>query len=106
MVGYRCGALFVSIGLGLVIVYVAKTPLWQRQLGKGDPRITFLIGIALTLPGASYLAALSSISKEHLSRFDTFLVVVSDHIVHVDSPPWLTTGGSRSRSRTAATWVD
>src|SRR5437763_1387590 len=42
-------------------------PRWQRELRKGSPRITFIIGILLTLPGASYLAGLSRIHKLQLS---------------------------------------
>ena len=30
-------------------------PRWQRAIGKGDARITFVVGALLTLPGASYL---------------------------------------------------
>ena len=30
-------------------------PRWQRALGKGSARVTFVVGAMLTLPGASYL---------------------------------------------------
>ena len=30
-------------------------PRWQRELSKGSARTTFLVGMLLTLPGASYL---------------------------------------------------
>src|SRR5205823_5639328 len=30
------------------------TPRWQQALAKGSPRVTFLVGNVLTLPGASY----------------------------------------------------
>ncbi|MFX6040859.1 hypothetical protein ABTE96_23070, partial [Acinetobacter baumannii] len=33
-------------------------PRWQRELSKGSPRTTFIVGALLTLPGASYLAGL------------------------------------------------
>jgi hypothetical protein len=33
-----------------------EPPRWQRELSKGSARVTFLVGAALTLPGASYLA--------------------------------------------------
>ena len=39
-------------------------PRWQQALSKGSPRITFVIGALLTLPGASYLAGLSRIHKQ------------------------------------------
>jgi hypothetical protein len=59
----------------------AKTPLWQRQLGKADPRITFVIGMVLTLPGASYLAALNSIVKLQHSGFVNVLLVVMVNVI-------------------------
>jgi hypothetical protein len=58
-----------------------KVPLWQRQLGKGNPKITFLIGIVLTLPGASYLAALDSIAKLHYSDLATVLLVLMVNVI-------------------------
>jgi hypothetical protein len=36
-------------------------PRWQRELSKGSARTTFLVGMLLTLPGASYLAGLDDI---------------------------------------------
>jgi hypothetical protein len=42
-------------------------PLWQRQLQKGSPRMSFVIGALLTLPGASYLASLTEIHKLNTS---------------------------------------
>jgi uncharacterized protein YjeT (DUF2065 family) len=35
----------------------------ERMLGRGSPRVTFAVGAALTLPGASYLVALDRIAK-------------------------------------------
>jgi hypothetical protein len=29
-----------------------------RMLGKGDPKVTFLVGAVLSFPGASFLAAM------------------------------------------------
>lgn len=40
-----------------------KTPRWQQWLGRGNPRITFAVGVVLTLPGASYLAALTALAR-------------------------------------------
>jgi Sap, sulfolipid-1-addressing protein len=34
-----------------------------RMLGKGDPKVTFLVGAVLSLPGASFLAAMEHIHK-------------------------------------------
>jgi hypothetical protein len=42
-------------------------PRWQRALSSGSARVGFVVGLMLTLPGASYLAALSRIGQEDLS---------------------------------------
>jgi hypothetical protein len=58
-----------------------EPPRWQRELSKGSPRTTFLVGAALTLPGASYLAGLSSIHKLHYSTAETVLLVIGFNLV-------------------------
>lgn len=59
----------------------AEPSRWQRELSKGSPRITFLVGAALTLPGASYLAGLASIHKLHYSTTETVLLVIGFNLV-------------------------
>jgi hypothetical protein len=56
-------------------------PRWQRELSKGSPRVTFLIGMLLTLPGASYLAGLDEIHRQNFSTAVTVLVVLGFNIV-------------------------
>ena len=56
-------------------------PRWQRELSKGSPRTTFLIGMLLTLPGASYLAGLDEIHKLDYSTTVTVLIVVGFNLV-------------------------
>jgi hypothetical protein len=56
-------------------------PRWQRELSKGSPRVTFVIGAALTLPGASYLAGLLNVHKLGYSTAGTVLVVIGFNIV-------------------------
>ncbi len=56
-------------------------PRWQREMSKGSPRITFVVGALLTLPGASYLAGLSRIHKLHYSTTATVLSVVGFNLV-------------------------
>jgi hypothetical protein len=56
-------------------------PRWQRELSKGSARTTFVVGALLTLPGASYLAGLDQIHKQHLSTAVTVLVVVGFNVV-------------------------
>jgi Sap, sulfolipid-1-addressing protein len=58
-----------------------EPPRWQRELSKGSPRVTFVVGAALTLPGASYLAGLASIHKLHDSTVETVLLVIGFNIV-------------------------
>jgi hypothetical protein len=43
-------------------------PRWKRTLSKGSARDTFLVGVVLSLPGASYIAGMDELSKQHISR--------------------------------------
>jgi Sap, sulfolipid-1-addressing protein len=56
-------------------------PRWQRALGRGSARTTFVVGALLTLPGASYLAGLSRIDKLNYSTAETVLLVVGFNLV-------------------------
>lgn len=56
-------------------------PRWQRELSKGSPRMTFVIGALLTLPGASYLAGLDEIHKLKYSTTVTVLLVIGFNLV-------------------------
>ncbi|HZE05336.1 MAG TPA: GAP family protein [Solirubrobacteraceae bacterium] len=56
-------------------------PRWQRELSKGSPRVTFVIGALLTLPGASYLAGLDEIHKLKYSTTATVLLVIGFNLV-------------------------
>jgi hypothetical protein len=48
----------------------------ERVLGKGSARITFLVGMVLTLPGVAYLAALHELDKLNYSAPVTILVIL------------------------------
>jgi len=50
---------------------------------KGDPKITFVIGLLLSFPGASYLVALDTLGKLHYSTFATALVVIGFCLVEL-----------------------
>ena len=54
-----------------------KTPRWQRSLSKGSARDTFVVGLLLSFPGASYLGALTGIAKEDLSNIGIVLTVIA-----------------------------
>jgi hypothetical protein len=56
-------------------------PRWQRELSKGSARTTFVVGILLTLPGASYLAGLREIHQQHLSTAATVITVVGFNVI-------------------------
>jgi hypothetical protein len=58
-----------------------EPPRWQRELSKGSPRTTFVIGALLTLPGASYLAGLVEIHKLHYATAVTVLLVIGFNVV-------------------------
>jgi Sap, sulfolipid-1-addressing protein len=58
-----------------------KTPAWQRRLSKGSARSTYVVGILLSFPGASYLASLSEIYKQNLSAAGTVLTVIAVNLV-------------------------
>jgi hypothetical protein len=51
-----------------------KKSIPERLLGRGDPRITFFVGVLLSFPGASYLAALTKTSKLEIA--DPWLVLI------------------------------
>ena len=47
-----------------------------RMLGKGDPRVTFVVGILLSFPGVSYLDALDHIHRLNPGTLATVLLVL------------------------------
>jgi small-conductance mechanosensitive channel len=58
-----------------------RPPKWQRALSGGSARTTFLIGLLLSFPGASYLASLSEIAKQDLGTAGDLAVVIAVNIV-------------------------
>jgi hypothetical protein len=56
-------------------------PRWQRELRRGSPRTTFVIGAVLTLPGASYLAGLDRLTKLNYSTAVTVIIVIAFNLV-------------------------
>jgi hypothetical protein len=51
-------------------------PFPERMLGRGSPRITFVVGMLLTFPGVSYLAALDRMAELDAGVPATVLLVV------------------------------
>jgi hypothetical protein len=58
-----------------------KTPRWQRKLQEGGARDTFVVGLLLSFPGASYLAALDRLIHLHYSTVVTVLVLIGFNLV-------------------------
>jgi len=53
----------------------------ERVLGRGSARITFLVGMVLTLPGAAYLAALHELDDLNYGTVPTILVILGFNIM-------------------------
>ena len=51
-------------------------PRWKRQLSKGSARDTFVVGILLSFPGASYIAAMDLLSKQKIGTAATVVSVL------------------------------
>lgn len=51
-------------------------PRWQRALSKGSARTAFVVGVLLTLPGASYLAALHQLRGLGYATATNLVVIV------------------------------
>jgi Na+/H+-dicarboxylate symporter len=49
----------------------------MRLLGRGSPRIAFVVGMLLSFPGVSYLTGLSHIDKLGAAAVPTALLVIA-----------------------------
>jgi hypothetical protein len=58
-----------------------EPPRWQRTLNKGDWKLTIVVGAVLTLPGASYLAALTHVAKLNYGNTETVLLVLLVNLI-------------------------
>jgi hypothetical protein len=56
-------------------------PRWKRILDKGSARDTFIVGALLSFPGASYLAGMDELSKQHLTTVETVLAVLAFNMI-------------------------
>jgi hypothetical protein len=56
-------------------------PRWQKALGSGSARTTFVVGAVLTLPGATYITALHRIADEHLAAPVTVATVLAFNLI-------------------------
>jgi sterol desaturase/sphingolipid hydroxylase (fatty acid hydroxylase superfamily) len=58
-----------------------KPPRWQTALSGGSARTTFVIGLLLSFPGASYLAALTEIDKQNFGTTGAVLAILAVNVV-------------------------
>ena len=56
-------------------------PRWRRQLSKGSARDTFVVGVLLSFPGASYIAGMDLLHKQQLSTLSTVLAVLGFNVI-------------------------
>lgn len=54
-----------------------KEALPMRLLGRGSPRVAFVVGLLLSFPGVSYLTALNHIHKLDAAAAPTALIVIA-----------------------------
>jgi Sap, sulfolipid-1-addressing protein len=54
-----------------------KEALPMRLLGRGSPRVAFVVGLLLSFPGVSYLTGLNHIHKLDLPAVPTALIVIA-----------------------------
>ncbi|HMK92303.1 MAG TPA: GAP family protein [Thermoleophilia bacterium] len=53
----------------------------QQALREGAPKVTFVIGVLLSFPGATYLIALDRLDRLHRSALVTVLIVIGFNLV-------------------------
>jgi hypothetical protein len=58
-----------------------KTPRWQRTLQEGNAWHAFAVGIVLSFPGASYLAALDRLIHLHYATLAVVLILIGFNFV-------------------------
>jgi Sap, sulfolipid-1-addressing protein len=56
-------------------------PKWKQALSGGSARTAFVVGALLTLPGASYLAALHASTQQNLSTVGSVLTVIGINLI-------------------------
>ncbi len=56
-------------------------PHWKRLLSKGSARDTFLVGVLLSFPGASYIAGMELLSKQNIGTGATVLSVIAFNLI-------------------------
>lgn len=60
-----------------------ESPKWQQRMRSGTFTTTFVLGVALSLPGATYLLLLDRLSKLHYSVVVTTLVLIGSNLIQL-----------------------
>ena len=60
-----------------------KDPKWEQRMRTGTATTTFVLGVALSLPGATYLLLLDRLSKLHYSVVLTTLVLIGSNLIQL-----------------------
>jgi uncharacterized membrane protein YidH (DUF202 family) len=60
-----------------------KSPKWEQRMRHGTAATTFVLGVALSLPGATYLLLLDRLSKLHYSTAVTTLVLIGSNLIQL-----------------------
>jgi hypothetical protein len=56
-------------------------PRWKRTLSKGSSRQTFVVGVLLSFPGASYIAGMDLLSKQNVGTVETVIAVIAFNLI-------------------------
>jgi hypothetical protein len=56
-------------------------PRWRRLLSKGSARDTFVVGVLLSFPGASYIAGMDLLHKQHIGTALTVIAVLAFNLI-------------------------
>jgi hypothetical protein len=60
-----------------------KDPKWEQRMRSGTATTAFVLGLALSLPGATYLLLLDRLSKLHYSVVVTTLVLIGSNLIQL-----------------------
>jgi hypothetical protein len=60
-----------------------KAPKWEQRIRSGTATTTLVLGVALSLPGASYFLLLDRLSKLHHSTLATTLILIGSNLIQL-----------------------
>ncbi len=60
-----------------------KTPKWEQRMQSGTAATAFVLGVMLSLPGATYLLLIDKLSKLHYTPVVTVLVLIGSNLIQL-----------------------